>query len=172
MTRTEREQRTDLPGELGADYAGPHEHRPLGSYAVLTSTFGTAFTAALLAAGKDKLPERFGVGDILLGGVATYKVSRLIAKDKVTAFARAPFTRFQERSGKGEVEEEARGTGPRYAVGELLVCPYCLSQWISGAYVAGLLHAPRLTRTLGGMYAMYAVADALQIAYLAAAKRS
>jgi len=45
--------------------------------------------------------------------MATHKISRLITKDKVTAFVRAPFTRFQEAAGHGELEEEARGEGLR-----------------------------------------------------------
>ena len=64
-------------------------------------------------------------GDLLLVGIATHKLSRLLAKDKVTSFIRAPFTRYQEPSGQGEVEEEPYGHGLHLAVGELLVCPYC-----------------------------------------------
>ena len=37
--------------------------------------------------------------DLLLTGVATQKLSRLIAKEKLMAFARAPFT---ELEGKGD----------------------------------------------------------------------
>ena len=65
------------------------------------------------------------MADIALGALATQKLSRLISKDKVTSFVRAPFTRFEEKAGHGEVFEEPRGTGLRYATGELLVCRYC-----------------------------------------------
>ncbi|HYZ81401.1 MAG TPA: DUF1360 domain-containing protein, partial [Solirubrobacteraceae bacterium] len=140
-------ERTDLPGELGAGYARAGEHRPLGGYTLLSSGFAAAFTAALIAK-RDDLPERIGVQDLLLGGIATHKVSRLVAKDKVTGFLRAPFTRFQERSGHGEVEEAARGRGLRHAIGELLVCPYCVGQWVAGGFAAGYAHAPRVTRAL------------------------
>ena len=50
-------------------------------------------------------------GDIVLTGVATHKLSRLIAKDKIMAFVRAPFTEYQEPGGPAEVEERARGRG-------------------------------------------------------------
>jgi Protein of unknown function (DUF1360) len=43
---------------------------------------------------------------VLLHGLATQKASRLIATDKVTSFLRAPFTRYQEPAGHGELEEE------------------------------------------------------------------
>ena len=38
-------------------------------------------------------------------GPATRKVSRLLAKDKVTSALRAPFTRFLDPAGHGELEE-------------------------------------------------------------------
>jgi hypothetical protein len=94
-------------------------------------------------------------------------VSRLIAKDKVTSFVRAPFTRFQERSGHGELEEAPRGDGLRFAVGELLVCPYCLAQWVAGGIAAGWVLAPRTTRLLTAMWAAQGIADGVQLAYSA-----
>jgi hypothetical protein len=160
---------TDLPGALGADYARDAEHRPLAGYAAISGAFAAALAAALLS-GRP-LPERIDARDLLLAGVATHKVSRLIAKDKVTSFLRAPFTRFQEPAGHGELEEAARGCGLRFATGELLVCPYCLAQWVAGAFTVGYVHAPRVTRLLATMWAMHAIADALQLAYAAAEER-
>jgi hypothetical protein len=160
---------TDLPGGAGEDYAEASEHRPLGGYAVLSATLATGFAAAL--AGSE-LPERIGAQDVLLAGVATHKLSRLLAKDKVTSFIRAPFTEFQEPAGKGELEEKPRGKGLRLATGELLVCPYCVAQWISAGFAVGYVRAPRLTRLLAGMWTMYAISDGLQLAYLAAEERA
>lgn len=147
-----------------------HEHRPLAGYAVLTAAFGTAFAGSLLAArarGKE-LPGRIGAGDVVLVGVATHKVSRLLAKDRVTSFLRAPFTEYQESSGHGEVEERARGQGLRKAIGELVICPYCLGQWVAGGFAVGLVTAPRLTRLLAAMWTAEAIGDAAQLAYSAA----
>lgn len=97
--------------------------RPLGGYAVLSAGFGGAVGGALVAlrATGKPLPKGFGIGDVLLGGVATHKLSRLLAKDKVTSFLRAPFTEYQGPGGPGEVEEKPRGSGLRYVVGELLM---------------------------------------------------
>jgi hypothetical protein len=166
--------RTDLPGALGADYAPPGEHRPLAGYGVLTGGFAVAFTGALVAATRAgrPLPERLSPQDIVLMAVATHKVSRLLAKDRVTSFVRAPFTEYQESAGHGEVEEAARGRGLRKATGELLVCPYCLGQWIAGAFTVGHVAAPRVTRLLTGMWTAHALADAVQLAYGAAEQRA
>lgn len=67
--------------------------RPLGGYAVLTGSFAAAFGASLAAAraGGREL-DRPPLADIALGALATQKLSRLISKDKVTSFVRAPFT--------------------------------------------------------------------------------
>ena len=160
---------TDLPGTAGEDYAEAAEHRPLAGYAVLSSALGAALAAGLI---KAPLPERIATKDIVLAGVATHKLSRLLAKDKVTSFIRAPFTEFQEPSGKGEIEEKPRGRGLRLATGELLVCPYCVAQWIAAGFAVGYVRAPRLTRLVASMYTMYAISDGLQFAYLAADEKT
>jgi hypothetical protein len=174
MSTSPPKDRTDLPGTLGAGYAADDEHRPLAGYAVLTATFGAALTGALVAAHRSghELPERLGVEDVVLAGIATHKFSRLITKDKVSGFLRAPFTRFQQKAGHGEVEEAARGRGLRYAIGELLVCPYCIAQWVAGAFALGHVFAPRLTRLLAAMWTAQAISDAAQLAYAAAEERS
>jgi Protein of unknown function (DUF1360) len=157
-----------------AGYAPAGEDRPLAAYASLTATFSIALAAALAslhAAGK-QLADRPRAGDLLLAAVATHKVSRLLAKDRVTSFVRAPFTRYQAAAGHGEVEEQPRGSGLRLAIGELLVCPFCLAQWVSAAFAVGLVAAPRVTRFFAGIYVAETVSDVLQLAYKAAEDRA
>ena len=108
---------------------------------------------------------------MILIGTASHKLSRLLAKDKVTTFLRAPFTEYQGRGGPAEVEERARGEGPRRAIGELLICPYCLGLWTSGAFHAGMLFAPRATRVAASTLTALTLSDFLQIAYKAAESR-
>lgn len=147
-----------------------HEHRPLAGYSILTAVFGSAFAGGLIAAyrRRGELPEGYGPWDLFTVGIATHKLSRLIAKDRVTSFARAPFVRYQEPDGHGEVSEEARGTGLRLATGELLICPYCIAQWVVAALGMGMVAAPRLTRLIAFVYTAEAASDFLQLAYLAA----
>jgi hypothetical protein len=145
----------------------PEQERPLGGYVVLMGFFavlGTAF-AAWLRASDHELPERIAPGDLALVAVATHKAARLIAKDRVASTIRAPFTQFQDDAGPSEVEEEARGHGLRRAIGELLICPYCLSMWISTAFLAGLIVWPRATRWIASLFTALTGADLLQIAY-------
>jgi hypothetical protein len=148
------------------------QYRPLGGYVALIAAFNGLAAAGLAAASRaGRLPESVTATDLALGAVATYKLSRLLAKDRVTSGLRAPFTSFQEDSGHGEVEEAARGTGLRLAVGELLVCPNCLGQWVAAAFTAGFVAAPRGTRVVAGMFAMHAAADALQLLHAAGEER-
>lgn len=156
------------------DYAPEHEHRPLAAYAVLTTAFGATFGASMLAAYRHAggFPERVGAGDIALMGMATHKVTRLLAKDRVTSFLRAPFTEYQDRAGHGELEEKARGRGMQLAAGELLICPYCLAQWVVGTFAVGFVAAPRLTRLLAAMWTAEAISDFAQLAYHAAEEKA
>jgi hypothetical protein len=159
-------QNTHADGPF-AGYARPQERPPLASYAAFAGLFNGAMAAGLLAAKRSghELPERIDGRDLVLTGVATHKLSRLVAKDKVTSFIRAPFTRYQESAGHGELEEQPRGEGLRMATGELLICPYCLGQWIASAFGVGLVGAPRFTRLIAFIYSAETVSDFLQLAY-------
>jgi hypothetical protein len=151
-------------------YAPPGEERPLAAYGALIGAFGTALGGSLVALrlrGRE-LPESPHWGDLVLLGVATHKVSRLLTKDRVTSFVRAPFTRYQEAAGHGEVEEQPRGTGLRLALGELLVCPFCVAQWVAAGLAVSLVAAPRATRIVAGIYVVETISDVLQLAYRAA----
>jgi len=162
------------PTPMSSDGYAPGQERPLAAYAGLSAAFGAALAGALLglkAAGRE-LPECPSARDIALAGVATHKVSRLLAKDKVTSFLRAPFTEYQESSGQGELEESPRGRGLRLAVGELLVCPYCVGQWVAAGFAVGMVRAPKVTRFVAAIYAAETVSDFLQLAYLAAEERA
>jgi len=154
-------------------YAPPGQRPPLGSYAVAMGVFNALFAAALLLAKRRgrELPERIGAADLATIGVASHKLSRLIAKDKVTSPLRAPFTEYEGEGGPSEFEESSRGTGPRKAIGEMLLCPYCLGLWVVSAFMSGLLFVPRLTRFLAAVFTALTLSDFLQIAYKAAEDR-
>ena len=141
----------------------------------------TAFHAAALAgfiawrkrSGRD-LPERIGLADVALLGLATQRTSRAIAKDKVTAPLRMPLTSHEgsDDAAPGEVEESPKkGGGFRHVLGELVLCPFCLSQWVGAGFVAGLVAAPRVTRFVVSLMAAVGLADFLQVGYKAAEER-
>lgn len=145
----------------------PERERPLGGYAVLMGAFtalAAAFGAWFHRSGRE-LPESISARDLALVSVATHKTSRLITRDRVTSAVRAPFTEFQRDAGPGEVDERARGHGLRRAIGELLVCPYCLGMWVSAAMTASLLVFPRFTRWFAAVLVAFFGSEVLHMAY-------
>ena len=164
-----------MGAEPGAGGGGGYgrEGALLRSYAGLVAAFNATFAGALWGATRagHPLPERVSAGDVALLGAATFTRSRLLARDRVTSVVRAPFTEYQGAAGHGEVDERARGDGVRRAVGELLVCPYCVSQWVAGGFAVRLVVAPRATRLVAATFATVGAADTLQLAYRAAEDR-
>ena len=157
-------------GSPFAGYAEPSQQPPFASYAAFAALLNAGLAGALLAARRagHELPERVGAHDLALIGTASHKLSRLVAKDKVTVFARAPFTEFEERGGPAEIEEKPRGRGLRRAIGELVVCPYCLGLWAASGFHVGAPVRPRATRFTASIFAAQTISDFLQIAYKAA----
>jgi hypothetical protein len=154
------------PSKIQQRYAGGSE-RPLGSFLALMATYGAVVTGvgvAMRARGVG-LPQRVGWRDLGLLSVATFKLSRLLAKDPVSSPLRAPFTKFEGQSGEAEVAEEVVGDGPRKAIGELVTCPFCIGQWVgTGLFFCWLIN-PRLTRVAASVLTTVAAADVLQFGY-------
>jgi len=142
------------------------EERPLGGYlAVLGVYGGVTGGLAVLARSLRIPPPTPSVTDTVLLSCATYKLSRLLTKDAVTSPLRAPFTRYEEPAGDGELMESVRGHGAQHAAGELVTCPFCLAVWVATGLTAGLVFAPRLTRLVCVTLTALAVNDGLQLAY-------
>ena len=145
----------------------PGQERPLGGYAALMGAFlasSGGFAAWMRATGRE-LPERVDGRDLALITFATHKAARLVSKDRVTSTVRAPFTRVEQDGGPGEVSEAARGRGLRRAVGELIICPYCVGLWIATVFAAGFAVAPRQTRWAASVLTAVFGSDVLQILY-------
>jgi hypothetical protein len=162
----------DAPAAV-AGYAEPHKRPPFGPYLAFMSIFGTLVSAALLIARRQgrELPERVSAADLALVGTASHKLSRLVSKDKVTSPLRAPFTELEGKGGPAELEESSRGTGLQKAIGELLICPYCLGLWVVAAFSIGIVFAPRVTRFVASLFSALTISDFFQIAYKAAEEK-
>jgi hypothetical protein len=149
-------------------YAGDKggEAPPLGGYVRVMAVYGSVVGGLALAVRRlgIRLPERLDPYDVALVALGTHKLSRLLTHDSVTSPLRAPFTRFHGVSGPAELQEEVRGKGVRRAVGELVTCPFCLSQWVGTGFVFGLVVAPRFTRLVASLFSALTVSDLLQFA--------
>ncbi len=145
---------------------------PTKTYITFMGLFALSFGAAVLVANRRKraLPERVETADIVLLGVATHKLSRIITADKITRPLRAPFAETQGSAGAGELDDQPVGEGTRRAVGELLTCPFCVGAWIAAGFSYGMVFAPGPTRLAGSILTVKAISDGLNIAYTAAKK--
>ena len=134
------------------------EERPLPEYAGVAAAFWLVF-AAFLARNRGRLPERVGAADFARITLSTYKLSRLIAKDEVTTFLRAPVT--EDKAG----ERPKRRGFPR-AVGELVTCPYCIGLWLASGLSYAHVVFPRETRFATSIFSAHALTDFLNAGFV------
>ncbi len=148
-------------------------YQPMGGYIALATVFNAGLvTALILAERRGGLPEEIETRDIVVLGLATHKLARLLTKDSVTSFLRAPFVHLEDKSGTNSLTERARGRGLRRSIGELISCPECTGHWVAAGLMVGLVHAPRLTRLLGAIYASLTIGDLLQFVYVGLKSRA
>ena len=99
--------------------------------------------------------------DLALLGFATFRLGRLVAYDRVAEPLRFPFTEtVPDVSGAGE-SVEARGTGVRQSLGQLISCPICAGTWIAAGLVYGLHSLPNPTRVFLAIMGTAGVAELL-----------
>jgi hypothetical protein len=134
------------------------DERPLPEYAALAATFGTVLAGFLVIA-RRRLPERVSLTDTVRIGLASYKIGRLVAKDPVTTFVRAPVTEDPDAT-------EPKREGPARALGELVTCPYCVGLWVASGFAYSLVLFPRQTRLVASIFGGQAVADFLNAAFV------
>jgi hypothetical protein len=130
--------------------------RPVSStdYAALSAGWG-ALLGALLVAARDKGDEPVRAGEVLPLGLATFALSKLVAKEKVDAWVRDPFVE----------EGEPKGTGLRYAVGELITCTRCVGVWSALGLTALRVTRPREARVVNAVLGASAINDAAQAGF-------
>ena len=160
------------PEGIFEGYDGEEESLP--SYATLMGLFNLIFAVFLLIARKAgrPIPERIETRDIALLGVATHKVSMLVAQDAVMSPLRAPFTELQEKQSPKNVDEKPRGKGLRRSIGELITCKFCVGQWVASFFTYGLVFAPAVTRLVASIFAIVALSDHLHQTSTALMKRA
>jgi hypothetical protein len=130
--------------------------RPVSStdYAALSAGWG-ALLGALLVAARDKGDEPVRAGEVLPLGLATFALSKLVAKEKVDSWVREPFVE----------EGEPKGTGVRYAIGELITCTRCVGVWSALGLTALRVTRPREARVVNAVLGASAINDAAQAAF-------
>lgn len=145
--------------------------RPNTGYATLAGVYSTAVGVSALAlrqrAKRTGAPVRVPKGsDLVLLGVASFKLSRLLTKDSVTSFVRAPFVEPKGAGpAAGEVKDKPVGGWFRKAVGELVTCPFCLDQWVATGALLTYMASPKLARATAAGMTIVSIADISQYGY-------
>jgi hypothetical protein len=116
------------------------------TYVALSSVFTALFTAFSLYEHRKAKKDDFTALDLVMLGLASYRTGRMVAYDKVFETERMPFAEtVPDPTGAGETVVP-KGTGFRYAIGELISCPICVGTWIAAILVFGLTIMPGPTR--------------------------
>lgn len=165
----------DHPAEEGVSDRVPGPRRPgrQRGYAVTMVVYGSLL-AGLVAVGRARRGrvEVPGPVDVVVTGLATHKLARILTKEVVTTPVRAPFTELEGSGGPAELRERPTGEGWRRSVGELVSCPFCAGVWIATGLTATTVLAPRLGRCLSAGLASVAVADWLHLGHAVAQRRA
>jgi hypothetical protein len=76
---------------------------------------------------------------LIVMGLAVFRITHLIVYDKITEFLRAPFFDEQEEIDENGVQEiylVPKNSGVKGWVGELLSCHWCTGIWVAaGSYL-------------------------------------
>jgi len=139
--------------------------RPV-DYAALSAGWAAAL-ATVLVATRDKGDEPVRPAEIVPLGVATFALSKLVAKEKVDRWVREPFV--EERP---DGDRRPKGRGLRYAVGELLTCTRCVGTWSALGLVALRVTRPREARVVSAVLGASAINDWAQTGFNWACSKS
>ena len=147
------------------------EHPPYRAYATIVGTFVASLGAVSgLAALRDRPQHEISATDLALLGLATFKASRTVARDKVTSFVREPFVEGQAYDG--EHERPSHETEMKQALGELVTCTRCIGTWLGAGLASMQILAPRTGRLLTTVLAAGALNDFLLAGFSAVTAKS
>ena len=129
-------------------------------YAALNAVWGALATGMLLATRDDAPPAH----ELPVFGLATFALTKSLAKEKVGTWAREPLV--------DESSRRPKGSRLRFAAGELMTCTRCLGTWTSLGLIGLRVARPREGRIIAGVLASAALNDWLQAGFTLLTSRS
>jgi Protein of unknown function (DUF1360) len=116
----------------------------------------STFAARLIPTNRDLTPRPY---DLLMLGLASFRIGRMLAYEGVAEPLREAFTRTRvDDTGAGQTVV-ATGEGARFVMGQLMSCPICIGTWVAAGLVYGLQLMPRPTRLLLAIMSTVGVAQ-------------
>ncbi len=151
--------------------ASERQQPPYRAYATIVGTFVASLGAVSgVAALRGKPSHEISATELALLGLATFKASRTVARDKVTSFVREPFV--EGEAYDGEDEKPTHETEMKQALGELVTCTRCIGTWIGAGLASMQILAPRTGRLLTTVLAAGALNDFLLAAFSALTEKA
>jgi hypothetical protein len=129
-------------------------------YAAINAAWA-ALLAGVLVSSREEAPP---ASELPVFGLATFALSKALAKEKVGAWARAPLV--------DETDGRPKGSRLRYAAGELVTCTRCLGTWSSLGLIGLRVFRPREGRIVAGILATAGMNDWLQAMFSAATSKA
>lgn len=134
------------------------------TYSTLSGLFVAIFTGFSFLQARRNKEFRTNALELAQLGLASYRLGRMVAYDKIFEPYRAPFAKtVPDPTGAGDTTEP-RGRGAREAIGELLTCPICAGTWIAAGLVYFLGLFPNAARTFLAMMSAIGLAEFLNSA--------
>ncbi len=100
--------------------------------------------------------------DLILLGLSTMRLGRMISYDLVAEPLRRPFAvTVPDPTGAGDTVEPREQSGVRRSLGQLVACPICAGTWVSAALVYGLKSVPGVTRIFMAILGVTGLAEVL-----------
>ena len=128
-------------------------------YLTINAVWAGLLTALLGATARGDRPGP-SASELPVLGLATFTLTKAVAKEKVGVWAREPLVEPGE-----DGDRRPRGRGLRYVLGELVTCPRCLGTWSSLGLVGLQVVRPREGRIVARILATAAINDVLQTSF-------
>ncbi|HEX8206129.1 MAG TPA: DUF1360 domain-containing protein [Solirubrobacteraceae bacterium] len=129
-------------------------------YAAINAAWGALLVGVLAGSRSDAPP----VHELPVHALATFALSKALAKEKVGSWARAPVV--------DESDGTPKGSRLRYAAGELITCTRCLGTWSALGLVGLRVMRPREGRIVASVLATAGMNDWLQAAFSAVTSKA
>jgi len=129
-------------------------------YLAINAAWG-AMLLGVLAGPKRDAPT---AAELPVLGMATFALSKALAKEKVGAWARAPVV--------DESAARPKGRRLRYAAGELITCTRCVGTWSALGLVGLRVARPREGKIVASVLATAGLNDWLQALFSAATSKA
>ena len=135
-------------------------------YAAINAVYAALFAGVIVATRESARKDPIALHELVPMSVATFALSKVIAKEKVGSWLREPFVEHEPDGPKPQ------GRRLRRAVGELVTCTRCVGAWSALGVVGLRLAYPDAGRNVANVLAVSGANDWLQAGFKALTSRA